>query len=192
MTSEVWVWCWLPGDVQPTLAGRFEHVRQQGKFGERVAADRQELFRRMVFNCCISNTDDHDRNHGFVAGDFPRGYVLSPAYDMVPRRHGTVRHEHALAIGREGFIATRRNILSDCARFGLARDEAEAILEEVQAEVSRGWVGALRRHGAGDDDVEHWRPCFVPLPQHYDGAAEPRRRSPRKRTPPGLPGKVRP
>ena len=41
------------------------------------------LFRRIVFNILISNTDDHLRNHGFVF-DSPGGWQLAPAYDLNP------------------------------------------------------------------------------------------------------------
>jgi serine/threonine-protein kinase HipA len=44
--------------------------------------DLEELWRRIVFNICVSNTDDHLRNHGFLLTN--EGWVLSPAYDMNP------------------------------------------------------------------------------------------------------------
>ncbi|MEG2321816.1 MAG: HipA domain-containing protein, partial [Bacteroidales bacterium] len=42
----------------------------------------QELYRRIAFNICIGNSDDHFRNHGFLLT--PKGWTLSPAYDMNP------------------------------------------------------------------------------------------------------------
>lgn len=47
------------------------------RYSAHASADRELLFRRMVFNVCISNTDDHDRNHGLLAGDLPGEYRLS-------------------------------------------------------------------------------------------------------------------
>jgi serine/threonine-protein kinase HipA len=41
-----------------------------------------QLWRRMVFNIAISNTDDHLRNHGFLL--HKNGWQLSPAYDINP------------------------------------------------------------------------------------------------------------
>lgn len=52
----------------------------------RVKEDLEELWRRIVFNICISNTDDHLRNHGFILT--PKGWVLSPAYDLNPNETG--------------------------------------------------------------------------------------------------------
>ena len=54
--------------------------------GANVDADLQELFRRIVFSICISNTDDHLRNHGFILTQ--GGWTLSPAYDINPNPKG--------------------------------------------------------------------------------------------------------
>ena len=51
--------------------------------GAAPKADMEALWRRLVFNILISNTDDHLRNHGFLyAGQ--EGWRLSPAYDLNP------------------------------------------------------------------------------------------------------------
>jgi serine/threonine-protein kinase HipA len=52
-----------------------------------VNQDLEELFRRIVFSICVSNTDDHLRNHGFLLT--PNGWKLSPAYDVNPNPKGT-------------------------------------------------------------------------------------------------------
>lgn len=137
---------------------------EMARFSESVAADRAQLYRRMVFNCCISNTDDHERNHGFMAADTPGMYRLAPAYDMVPRRHATQRREHALAIGQAGFVATRSNLLSDCAAFGLSATQAEQVLQQVQDTVLARWRTCLLDEGLTDEQLQDWAACFQPLP----------------------------
>lgn len=52
------------------------------KSGAQVNKDLEQLWRRIVFNVCVSNTDDHLRNHGFLLQE--RGWILSPAYDINP------------------------------------------------------------------------------------------------------------
>ncbi len=52
------------------------------RHGAHPARDLEELWRRMIFFVCISNTDDHLRNHGFLLE--PRGWSLAPAYGMNP------------------------------------------------------------------------------------------------------------
>lgn len=54
--------------------------------GANVSHDLEQLWRRIVFSICISNTDDHLRNHGFILSD--QGWLLSPAYDINPIETG--------------------------------------------------------------------------------------------------------
>jgi len=50
--------------------------------GIHIDENLHQLWRRIVFNVAISNTDDHLRNHGFILT--AKGWVLSPAYDINP------------------------------------------------------------------------------------------------------------
>lgn len=52
-----------------------------------VQEDLEELWRRIVFSICVSNVDEHLRNHGFILT--PGGWRLSPAYDINPVETGT-------------------------------------------------------------------------------------------------------
>ncbi|MCP4599839.1 MAG: type II toxin-antitoxin system HipA family toxin [Proteobacteria bacterium] len=54
--------------------------------GARTEVDLEELWKRIVFFICISNTDDHLRNHGFMLE--PNGWSLAPAFDINPTPHG--------------------------------------------------------------------------------------------------------
>ncbi len=60
-----------------------EFIIQQGAQPDR---DLEQLWRRIVFYICISNIDDHLRNHGFILQ--PKGWVLSPAFDINPVAEG--------------------------------------------------------------------------------------------------------
>lgn len=51
-------------------------------YGCNIREDLHQLWRRIIFNIAISNTDDHLRNHGFILTD--AGWRLSPAYDLNP------------------------------------------------------------------------------------------------------------
>jgi serine/threonine-protein kinase HipA len=50
--------------------------------GANVEKNLHQLWRRIIFNIAISNTDDHLRNHGFLLTK--EGWILSPAYDINP------------------------------------------------------------------------------------------------------------
>ena len=50
--------------------------------GANIDSNLHQLWRRIIFNIAISNTDDHLRNHGFILTK--DGWILSPAYDLNP------------------------------------------------------------------------------------------------------------
>lgn len=51
-------------------------------YGVNVNENLAQLWRRIIFNIAISNTDDHLRNRRFILTD--TGWELSPAYDLNP------------------------------------------------------------------------------------------------------------
>lgn len=66
-------------DNTPSYLEIVEFIEQHGVD---VEANLHQLWRRIVFNIAISNTDDHLRNHGFIMTE--KGWILSPAYDLNP------------------------------------------------------------------------------------------------------------
>jgi len=52
------------------------------QYGANIKEDLAQLWKRIIFNILISNTDDHLRNHGFILSN--KGWILSPAYDINP------------------------------------------------------------------------------------------------------------
>jgi serine/threonine-protein kinase HipA len=101
----------------------------------------RELFRRMVFNGLISNTDDHPRNHAALAMD--KAWALSPAYDLTPTSPVSIeRRDLALICGNAGRYANAANMLSQCARFLLSEAEAQKIIDDMKQAVrssARPW-----------------------------------------------------
>jgi serine/threonine-protein kinase HipA len=55
--------------------------------GANIKGDLEELWKRIVFSICVTNTDDHLRNHGFILTE--KGWLLSPAFDINPIETGT-------------------------------------------------------------------------------------------------------
>lgn len=117
----------------------------------RQAADMQELFRRICFNALVSNTDDHPRNHAIIAHD--RGWRLSKAYDITPNPMMAIgRRDLAMSFGKWGRYANRKNLLSECQRFYLARDEAEGIIDRMTEIVKSRWYPVARGVGVSEAD----------------------------------------
>ena len=122
-----------------------------------------ELFRRMCFNCLVSNTDDHPRNHAFVADG--NGWRLSPAYDITPAPTSSVsRRDLAMDIGRAGRYANIQNLSSEAARFSLSRQDAESIIHTMTDQVRSTWYATARAAGVSELDCERISSAFV-----YDG-----------------------
>lgn len=152
-----------------SYAGSYARLaRELQRWSARAPTDRLELYRRMVFNCCISNTDDHDRNHGFVASEDGLGFRLAPAFDMVPQRHGTVRRYQAMNIGDHGAEPTVQNLLSAAPAFQIGQARAREIIDEVQTLVLQEWREALHRRGVEEAAMDLLEPCFAALHETFD------------------------
>lgn len=116
--------------------------------------DLEQLWRRMVFNILVSNTDDHLRNHGFMLT--PKGWRLSPAYDMNPNEMGngltlnisenSNEQDISLAIGTAGL-------------YQLKNDKAENIFSEIQREIIQ-WRTVAQKLGISNSEIEQTKRAF--------------------------------
>jgi len=116
------------------------------------------IFRRMLFNVAIGNTDDHLRNHAFYKKSGQAEYELTPGYDIVPNTG--LQGSHAIAIGEFGSTPSRDNLAAARHRMGLSSTAAVAIAEEV-ARVTEGWRDRLTEIGVSDSDVAVLERCFA-------------------------------
>lgn len=114
------------------------------------AEDAEELFKRMVFNAFVGNTDDHGRNHAMLWNLKERGWQLSPAYDVLPVNNSKL---HALGLGDDGRLASRSNLLSQAKRFGLSQRKAQAIIHDI-SDLVEGWQTHFRDCGVTEGDIE--------------------------------------
>lgn len=103
------------------------------RYGARVNQDLEQLWRRIVFYVCVSNTDDHLRNHGFMLTD--RGWVLSPAYDMNPVATGGGL---SLNISKDDNSQDLELVLSVADYFRINGERANDIIQEVKSAV-KNW-----------------------------------------------------
>ncbi len=115
------------------------------RHGAATTGDMHELWRRMVFNVLISNTDDHLRNHGFLhaGGD---GWRLSPAYDLNPVPVDIKPRVLATAIDIDDGTASLDLAMNVAAYFELDLDEARGIAREVGTAVKAWRRVAARLH----------------------------------------------
>jgi serine/threonine-protein kinase HipA len=118
--------------------------------GDQNVRDMQELFRRMVFNILIDNTDDHEKNHALVVTDAQQ-YRLSPAYDVLPS--GQALGFQQMRVGEEEADSTLANALSMAQMFDLKKDAAVQQVREVVA-VLNEWQRHFSECGVTRGDID--------------------------------------
>ena len=107
------------------------------RFGERYPADVKQLFRRLIFNILIGNTDDHARNHAFFWDGYH--YILTPAYDICPQLRAGQTANQAMVVGKNGRQSSIRNALSQPELFSMTTPEAQTVQEEITEIIKKRW-----------------------------------------------------
>lgn len=118
-----------------------------------VEANLQKLYRRVAFNICIGNTDDHFRNHGFLLHE--KGWALSPAYDMNP----TLNTAQSLLINETTNESNLQALLTSCEAYMLPRAVADKIVEEVLLAV-KDWQQLATRLGISQREQSYFAGRF--------------------------------
>ncbi|WP_179367613.1 type II toxin-antitoxin system HipA family toxin [Winogradskyella forsetii] len=140
--------------IRDTTPSYLEIVEFIENYGVDVEANLHQLWRRIVFNIAISNTDDHLRNHGFILTE--KGWILSPAYDLNP------------SIEKDGLslnIDMDDNALDfDLAKsvgiyFRLSEKEMQTILNEVLT-VVKDWKSMAQQIGIKNQEIELMEGAF--------------------------------
>ena len=98
----------------------------------------KELFTRIVFNVCISNTDDHARNHAaFWDGE---QLTLTPAFDLCPQMRSGDTATHAMAIDSAGSRESRLALCVTAAPiYQLSTSSAREIIDHVVTTIMESW-----------------------------------------------------
>ena len=111
---------------------------------------REELFKRMVFNILVDNTDDHERNHS-VRLAFDGYYELTPAYDVVPTLQNL--GYQALSVGTAGAESSLENALTQLNEFGIKKKRAIELIQKVARTVDH-WEDHFMQQGVSPVDME--------------------------------------
>lgn len=124
-------------------------------YGVNINENLEQLWRRIIFNIAVSNTDDHLRNHGFILTN--EGWILSPAYDINPSID-----KNGLALN----IDTHNNDLDfNLAKsvgeyFRLDGNQMDKIIDEVIAAVNT-WKVVAKKIGISRSEQELMTPAFI-------------------------------
>ena len=124
------------------------------QYGCSPLQDLEQLWRRMLFNVLVSNTDDHLRNHGFLLED--SGWRLSPAYDMNPNETGDGLTLNISAHSNQQDISV---IMEVAPFFRQNKATANRILKKMR-EMIRTWREIARRYGISSTEIERMARAF--------------------------------
>ncbi len=139
-----------PEVAKYSFQGSYTNLARQLRVWERSPTKSvRELYRRVVFNALVGNTDDHDKNHGVVAGADGE-FVLAPAFDLTISEKLSKRNYLALGFGEKGGEISLENLLSDCAVFGYTPAQAREIIEEQWKTLSSSLLEAIVANGSAE------------------------------------------
>ncbi len=117
--------------------------------------DLVELWRRIVFNMAVSNTDDHLRNHGFIL--VKDGWSLSPLYDVNPNIYGDTL---SLNVDSNSNLINFNLVLSVAKTYGLSETQALEELKAIKNVVENNWRRLAQQYGISRGEIESMAPAF--------------------------------
>ena len=118
-----------------------------------VEKNLRQLYRRVAFNIAIGNSDDHFRNHGFLLT--PRGWTLSPAYDLNP----TLNEYPSLHINSATNHADLNVLLDSSEEYMISKEEARTIIQEVVESV-KTWKALATRLGIAKREMDMFEQVY--------------------------------
>lgn len=121
------------------------------KYSADPREDSERLFRQMVFNALVGNTDDHLKNFWMIH-DHVKGWRLSPAFDLVPDLGD--KEEHILMFDLSGYYPGRKKLENLGKSWGLGN--VDAVVSQVFSAV-RDWKDEFGRAGVIDADIRRFK-----------------------------------
>ena len=123
--------------------------------GAKPKADLLELWKRIVFNMAITNTDDHLRNHAFILT--PTGWVLSPLFDVNPVPYGD---ELSLNVNEDDNRIDIELAVQTAVLFGIGKSDAQAYAAQLLGTVRENWNKIAAKYGLSRREIEEMKPAF--------------------------------
>ncbi len=127
-------------------------IRSNGKEPQK---DLLELWKRIVFNMAITNSDDHLRNHGFILTN--KGWVLAPLYDVNPVPYGDTLSLNVDDTSNEISISLA---ISSAEYFGIKKADAEGIASSILLVIKNNWERLATDYGLSKSSKLYMKPAF--------------------------------
>ncbi len=123
--------------------------------GANPSQDLKELWKRIVFNIAVSNTDDHLRNHGFVLSE--SGWRLSALYDINPNLE---KNWSSLNITEDDNRLSIDLAIEVSDHFGINKNEALEMANDMLVTVRDNWRKVAQSNGLSKSSIEYMRLAF--------------------------------
>ena len=137
-------------------ASYLEMVSFIRKNGAEPQRDLKELWKRIIFNMLVSNTDDHMRNHGFLLTK--KGWRLSPLYDVNPVPYGD---SLALNVDMNDSSISVELAISVAKYFGLEESESIKIANEMKKTIRENWENVAKKNCLSRSACEYMKTAFA-------------------------------
>jgi serine/threonine-protein kinase HipA len=119
--------------------------------------DLKELWKRIVFNMAVSNTDDHLRNHGFLLTE--HGWKLSPMYDVNPNIYGNTL---SLNVSADDNSISFDLAVKMAKYYEIGANDAKKTVADIMGTVLRNWRDLAADYGLNKDAADRMAPAFAP------------------------------
>lgn len=126
--------------------------------GANVTHDLHALYRRVAFSVAIHNTDDHLRNHGFLATG--GGWTLAPLFDVNPNPNPSAARVTGIA-GSTTPDDEPAGLVTFAEECRLKPDQAHQIRSEVTEAVAT-WRDAANNRGIKAAEITRFEDAFSP------------------------------
>jgi serine/threonine-protein kinase HipA len=117
--------------------------------------DLEELWKRIVFNISVSNTDDHLRNHGFLLTK--PGWILSPQYDVNPNIYGNAL---SLNISNDDSTIDAELAVETAEYYDIGLEDAKNTITYFQKTIHENWRKLAADYGLSRGAISFMAPAF--------------------------------
>ncbi len=118
-------------------------------------SDLIELWKRLVFNMAISNTDDHLRNHSVILEN--KKIQLAPLYDVNPNPYG---ERLSLNIDNDDNLIDTSLLFNTYKYYNLTKEEAIYFYNDIVRKVNENWETIAKKYNINNNSINFMRPAF--------------------------------
>jgi len=118
--------------------------------------DLVELWKRIVFNMAVSNTDDHLRNHGFLLSK--TGWTLSAMFDVNPNIYGNTL---SLCVSENDNSIDFDLAIKTAVSYGINTNDARHYVADIRKAIYNNWRNIASKYNLSKNAISRMEPAFI-------------------------------